>query len=69
MKVYQQQMLMISGAWEQIGWEDGLPINFPSREEAELGLEEFFAGMEEAVATGYIDDFFRRDYRVEEVEV
>jgi hypothetical protein len=69
MKVYQQQMLMSNGDWDPIGWEDDFLINFPTKEQAESDLEDFFVDMEDAVLRGDIEDFSRSDYRVMEVEV
>jgi len=61
---------MFSGGWENV-WhdQDGLPVEFATKEEADAEIKQHLADCEEAVKAGYLECAPLRDeYRIVEIQ-
>ena len=60
-KEYEVQTSTIIDGWVNTWTEDDEPLTFPSAEEAQAAIDEFFDVLKSA---GMADDYTRDDYRV-----
>jgi hypothetical protein len=61
MSTYEVQTLTVVDGWDNCWTEDEKPMTFPSAEEAQAAIDEFFDDLKDA---GMADDYDREDYRV-----